>query len=124
MSPDDESWLDTGIPTVGLDSTATPGDTTDAEDVTVPDRPSAARAAEPARRRPEDLELRRALARGHFAAAVSALGAHDTDDGRRIAMREAARALALDPTLTGAADLVGHLMLEPPTHTPVEVQQP
>jgi hypothetical protein len=54
---------------------------------------------------------------------VNALGERDTDDGRRTAMREAARALALDPTLTDAADLVGRLMLEPPTHTPIEVEQ-
>jgi len=70
-----------------------------------------------------DLERRRAVARDHYSAAVNALGARDTDDGRRTAMRGAARALALDPTLTDAADLVGRLMLEPPTHTPIEVQQ-
>ena len=69
-----------------------------------------------------DLERRRALARDRFSAAANALEAH-TDDGRRTAMREAARALALDPTLTDAADLVGRLMLEPPTHTPIEVEQ-
>ena len=33
-------------------------------------------------------------------------------------MREAGRALALDPTLRGAAELVGRLMLEPPVVTP------
>ncbi len=37
-------------------------------------------------------------------------------------MREAGRALALDPTLTEAADLVGRLMLEPPDKLPREVE--
>jgi hypothetical protein len=36
-------------------------------------------------------------------------------------MREAAAALALDPALAGAAELVGRLMLEPPRETPAEV---
>jgi hypothetical protein len=36
-------------------------------------------------------------------------------------MRQAAAALALDPSLTGAAELVGRLMLEPPKVTPREV---
>src|SRR5262249_53178237 len=40
----------------------------------------------------------------------------------REAMREAAGALALDPTLAGAAELVGRLMLEPPKTTPKEVE--
>jgi hypothetical protein len=38
-------------------------------------------------------------------------------------MREAAAALALDPSLTGAAELVGRLMLEPPKVTPREVAE-
>ena len=38
-------------------------------------------------------------------------------------MREAGRALALDPTLAGAAELLGRLMLEPPRTTPPEVEQ-
>jgi hypothetical protein len=42
---------------------------------------------------------------------------------RRAAMREAAAALALDPSLEGAAALVGRLMLEPPKHTPREVEE-
>ena len=37
-------------------------------------------------------------------------------------MREAGSALALDPTLTAAAELVGRLMLEPPKTTPREVE--
>ena len=36
-------------------------------------------------------------------------------------MREATAALALDPALAGAAELVGRLMLEPPRETPPEV---
>jgi hypothetical protein len=38
-------------------------------------------------------------------------------------MREAAGALALDPALSGAAELVGRLMLEPPRETPAEVTE-
>ena len=37
-------------------------------------------------------------------------------------MREAAGALALDPALGGAAELVARLMLEPPRDTPREVK--
>ena len=37
-------------------------------------------------------------------------------------MRAAGRALALDPTARAAADLVTHLMLEPPTEVPAEVE--
>jgi hypothetical protein len=36
-------------------------------------------------------------------------------------MRQAAAAIALDPALEGAAELVGRLMLEPPATTPKEV---
>jgi len=77
-----------------------------------------------------DLALRRELARGHLdraraafadgaAAEVEAAG----DAARRAAMREAAAALALDPKLAGAAELVGRLMLEPPKRTPREVEE-
>lgn len=38
-------------------------------------------------------------------------------------MREAAAALALDPALAGAAELVGRLMLDPPRTTPREVHE-
>jgi len=41
---------------------------------------------------------------------------------RRAAMREAGRALALDPKLAGAAELVTRLMLEPPREMPAEVK--
>ena len=63
-----------------------------------------------------DLALRRTLARDHLAEAYAAFSAGDDEDQRRAAIREAGRALALDPTLPGAAELVGRLMLEPP-HT-------
>src|SRR5262249_1758072 len=61
-----------------------------------------------------DLALRRGLARGHLATGRAAFDAAESEDRRKIAMREAAAALALDPTLGGAAELVGRLMLEPP----------
>jgi serine/threonine-protein kinase len=63
-----------------------------------------------------DVALRRSLAREHL---EKARAAFDIDRGT--AMREAAGALALDPQLTGAAELVGRLMLEPPRDTPTEV---
>jgi len=66
-----------------------------------------------------DLELRRTLAREHFERARTSF-AGGIDD-RRTVMREAAAALALDPTLEPAAELVGRLMLEPPSETPREV---
>jgi serine/threonine-protein kinase len=44
------------------------------------------------------------------------------DDGRRAeAMRAAGRALALDPEAPGAAELLTHLMLEPPREPPPEL---
>jgi hypothetical protein len=70
-----------------------------------------------------DLALRRELAREHFerARAAFAEGSGESEAPRRAAMREAAAAIALDPALEGAAELVGRLMLEPPKHTPREV---
>ncbi|MBA3452515.1 MAG: hypothetical protein H0T42_05390 [Deltaproteobacteria bacterium] len=41
---------------------------------------------------------------------------------RRAAMQHAGRALALDPSSTEAAELVGRIMLEPPRDTPPEVE--
>ena len=70
-----------------------------------------------------DLALRRELARAHLARAQAAFGDGDTDELRRTTMREAAAALALDPALDGAAELVGRLMLEPPRTTPREVDE-
>jgi len=66
-----------------------------------------------------DLALRRDLARERLERATAAF--HQTSD-RVIAIREAGRALALDPTLTGAAELVTRLMLEPPDTNPPEVE--
>ena len=61
-----------------------------------------------------DLERRRLLARDELAAAHRAFAADHHAD----AMRHAGRALALDPQLAGAAELVGRLMLEPPPTPP------
>jgi serine/threonine-protein kinase len=61
-----------------------------------------------------DLALRRKLASDHLGAAQVAFAADD----RATAMREAGRALALDPALPGAAEIVGRLMLEPPREVP------
>jgi len=69
-----------------------------------------------------DLALRRTLARDHLAEAYAAFSAGDAEDQRRAAIREAGRALALDPTLPGAAELVGRLMLEPPAEMPRAVK--
>jgi serine/threonine-protein kinase len=66
-----------------------------------------------------DLALRTKLAREHL---LVALSVGDDETGRRIAMREAGRALALDPQLTEAAEVVGRLMLEPPKQIPAQVR--
>ncbi len=67
-----------------------------------------------------DLQQRRRLAVEHLARARNAF----RDPAQRAtAMREASAALALDPTLEGAAELLGRLMLEPPAEMPVEVEQ-
>jgi serine/threonine-protein kinase len=92
-----------------------------------------------------DVALRRDLARAHFEKATQAFDASKqpepptrisrlhltskpprpssakSDEGRAIAMREAAAAMALDPSLPGPAELIGRLMLEPPSETPREV---
>ena len=60
-----------------------------------------------------DLALRNELARVHLARARQAMAAGDSEDVRREAMREAGRAVALDPRSEAAA-FVGRLMLEPP----------
>jgi serine/threonine-protein kinase len=71
-----------------------------------------------------DLEHRRELATHHLARAHGALESAGLDEvRRRTAMREAGRALALDPTLKGAADLVSRLMLEPPSEVPRAVAE-
>jgi len=70
-----------------------------------------------------DLATRRELARAHLEAARTAFASADSEETRRTAMREAGQALALDPALTGAAELVGRLMLEPPRELPPEVER-
>jgi serine/threonine-protein kinase len=71
-----------------------------------------------------DLEQRRALARHHLASARSAFMEIRDDAARRsIVMREAGKAIALDPTIEGAAELIGRLMLEPPAAMPAPVRR-
>jgi eukaryotic-like serine/threonine-protein kinase len=70
-----------------------------------------------------DVALRRQLARDHLERGRKAFAEGDTQAHRRLAMREAASALALDPELAGPAELVSRLMLEPPSETPPEVKQ-
>jgi serine/threonine-protein kinase len=64
-----------------------------------------------------DVSLRRRLATEHLERARDAF----TRESRPDAIQAASCALALDPTLPGAAELVGRLMLEPPRETPPEV---
>jgi serine/threonine-protein kinase len=66
-----------------------------------------------------DIAQRAKVAREHLAVA---LASGDDEVGRRTAMREAGRALALDPTLNEAADLISRLMLEPPSEMPAQVR--
>lgn len=75
-----------------------------------------------------DLALRRELARTHLENARRASGDAlrfpnklATGGEASRAMREAGRALALDPTQPGAAELVGRLMLQPPAQAPEAV---
>jgi serine/threonine-protein kinase len=70
-----------------------------------------------------DVALRRQLARDHLERARTAFAGEDVATQRPIAMREAAAALALDPALEGPAELVGRLMLEPPSVTPPAVEE-
>jgi eukaryotic-like serine/threonine-protein kinase len=69
-----------------------------------------------------DVTLRRQLARKHLALARDAFAHPEDETQRAVAIREAGRALGLDPTLEGAADLVGRLMLEPPRAMPRPVE--
>ncbi|MGE0400441.1 MAG: serine/threonine-protein kinase [Kofleriaceae bacterium] len=66
-----------------------------------------------------DLERRKELARTHLAAANAAFARED----RHHAMREAGRALALDPTLHAASALITRMIIEPPTTLPDEVRK-
>jgi eukaryotic-like serine/threonine-protein kinase len=70
-----------------------------------------------------DLMLRTQLARVHLARAREAFANQDDETELAVAIREAGRALGLDPKLEGAADLVGRLMLEPPRTIPRQVER-
>jgi len=69
-----------------------------------------------------DVTRRQELARQHLSRARVAFERGDDTFARGIAMREAGRALALDPQLSGPAELVGRLMLDPPREMPREVE--
>jgi len=74
-----------------------------------------------------DLARRRAIADEHALAAEDAArrlsaGEEVETAARRRAMQEAGRALALDPTHERASQLLSRLLLEPPEHTPPEVE--
>ena len=69
-----------------------------------------------------DVVLRQKLAAAELAKAQAALDQGNTATQRKVAMRAAARALALDPKQSAPADLVARLMLEPPRDVPPEVE--
>jgi eukaryotic-like serine/threonine-protein kinase len=68
-----------------------------------------------------DLALRKAVSANHATAARTALATGDGEAERATAMREAGRAIAIDPENREAAELVARLMLEPPREAPREV---
>jgi serine/threonine-protein kinase len=68
-----------------------------------------------------DVARRRDLATAHAATATTRL-AESGDAARRDAMREAGRAIALDPTNAQAQQLLARLLLEPPREIPAEVR--
>ena len=70
-----------------------------------------------------DLALRKHLASSHLSAARAALIRGDRAAERSIAMREAGRAIALDPHDRDAAQVVSRLMLEPPREVPPDVER-
>jgi len=89
-------------------------------------RPSARELAEQIERfldGDRDLALRKALAATHVTASQDALAKGDDEAARAAAMREAGRAIALDPHNADAAQLIGRLMLEPPKAIPREVHE-
>jgi tRNA A-37 threonylcarbamoyl transferase component Bud32 len=67
-----------------------------------------------------DLARRKELADEHAKHALAALHSADDDESRATAMREAGRAIALDPMNEIAAQVVGRLMLAGPSVIPVE----
>jgi serine/threonine-protein kinase len=75
-----------------------------------------------------DVEARGTLARKHAAAAQAAAdqalaGGHGTNDARITALREAGRAIALDPASPDAAGVVVKLLRVPPREIPDEVDK-
>jgi len=70
-----------------------------------------------------DLAKRRELADKHAKRAEAALDDPGNLEARAVAMREAGRALALDPRHAGAAGIVTHLLLDPPPVEPPEVEE-
>jgi len=86
------------------------------------DRPTARRCADRIEEYLDgdrDLVSRRALATDLVWRARTALD----EDRRTDAMRDASRAMALDPQVEGAAELVTTLMLEPPREPPLELRE-
>jgi len=69
-----------------------------------------------------DVAMRRDLAIAQIAEARTAIARGNDEANRRLAMRAAGRALALDPTATEAAELVTTLVLRPPNEMPAEVE--
>jgi serine/threonine-protein kinase len=70
-----------------------------------------------------DVAVRSELALQHVEQARAAIARGNAEQDRAAAMREAGRALALDPTSIEAADIVTRLMLQPPRDVPAEVEQ-
>jgi hypothetical protein len=68
-----------------------------------------------------DLQRRRELAQEHAARAEQGLAAGVDLPGRAAAMREAGRALALDPGSAAALRVITRLLLEPPPEIPAEI---
>ena len=68
-----------------------------------------------------DLAQRRRLAAEHATTAQLALSGEVGAAERALAMREAGRALALDPTCAAAQAIASRLLLEPPAVTPPDV---
>ena len=69
-----------------------------------------------------DLERRRELAASHASRAMMVF-AERGDDGRAEAMREAGRAIALDPHNRDAQRLLAQLLLEPPKTVPAAARE-
>jgi serine/threonine-protein kinase len=69
-----------------------------------------------------DLALRKQVAESHATIAREVLASGDGVQERATAMREAGRAIAIDPQNRDAAELVARIMLEPPREVPPEVQ--